>query len=415
MPRKLILTIISVALLLWAVGCSENSLEPEADVDAINQDEFGGFDAKTEAPAFGDADLSATESEEVVVDDPLLGSPLMDSLVTDIEAGVIHFRAVWGRLVYDSTVTEITDWTGSLTLSRGGAAVRRLIRFEEGQDKLLERTERELVEWESFTTVHNDGIAVDLYVPRLAQLFDTSLVIEDISDTTLVIDTVGTVIDTTVIVDEYVDTTFVATPIDPEPFMLDFVTGPYSRSFTFDELAQLDTIVQLDDGNAIAFHAVRVYRNRCPRGFLHGRWGRDEDGNGLFRGQWTDQHGILTGWVNGTYETTEQGRNIFYGKWIDRTGRFEGFLRGTWRQHPNVSSDPNAVFHAGGWLMGAIYNANREEIGVLKGHYVNVPNLNGGFFQARWRLHCGMIQPEDDSFGEGDSTGPNIDPGTGNG
>ncbi|RME23838.1 MAG: hypothetical protein D6800_09350, partial [Candidatus Zixiibacteriota bacterium] len=172
--KKLATTIAVLGLLLLAVGCSNQAVDPSAS-DGLNlTDEFGGYTTVAEKPAFGDTQLADEENDEQEINDPILGSPAVDSVIADPEAGAFHLRAVWGRLELDTTVTQQTDWSGSLTISRGAEVVRRLIRFENGQDYLLPRTSRDLIEWVSVTTVHNDGIAVDLYVPPPRPILDTT-------------------------------------------------------------------------------------------------------------------------------------------------------------------------------------------------------------------------------------------------
>jgi len=375
MKRHLLTSLALTALVLFAIGCSEQATEP--DTGGLNLvDEFGGFTATSEQPAFGDGELQDEADQEVDYNDPMLASAPVDSLVNDPDAGLFHLRVVWGRLEYDSTVTTMTDWTGSLTISRGAEVVRRLIRFEPGQDELLPRTDRTLIEWKSITTVHNDGIAVDLLVPRPRPELD-SILVTDSSGSVWVIDTLW-----------------------PDPVTVTFETGPYSRTFTLAEIAALDTVVYLDDSNAVAFHGMQFFKYRCPRGFLTGEWGYNEEGNGVFRGMWTDQHGFITGWVRGHFGQDDNGRNVFFGKWISHSGRFEGFLRGSWRPAPNVGADPNAMHHAGGLFWGEIFSADRVRIGHLRGRYRNSDHFRGGFFQARWKLDCNDLRPDDPGTGD---------------
>jgi len=371
MTHKLLAIMLAAGLLLWAGGCSENATDPDLTGGMNLEDDFGGYTAAAEAPGFGDPEILGDEDDEPEYEDPLLASPSVDAIINDPMAGLFHLRAIWGRLRYDSTVTEITDWTGSLSTSRGAVILRRVIRFEPNQDEILPRTDHRIIEWKSFTTVHNDGIAVDLFVPPPRPIFDTTITIVDETDTLITIDT-----------------------IRPEPVTVSFVTGPYSRTFTLGELASLDTIVQLDDSNAVALHAMQIFRVHCPRGFLAGRWGYDENGKGVFKGIWTDRHGFITGYLRGHYGRNETGDRAFFGKWIDRLGQCKGFLRGTWAPFPTVSIDEVNCGRARGWFKGRIYNVNRVEIGVLKGKYRGSAHYRGGFFQGRWKLHCN-VRPVD--------------------
>ncbi len=371
MLKKTLIPMLALAMLVVAIGCSDNTSAP-AVADTPNlTDEFGGYTATSEAPAFGDADLAATEAEEEEIDDVLLASPAVAEMVDDPNCGRFHFRAVWGQLCYDSTHTDPTDWTGSLTASRGALVIKRLIRFELNQDGYLPRTTPELVEWFSTTTVHNDGIAVDLFVPPVV---DTSFVVDTLGDTTVVCDT-----------------------IPGDPVTLTFETGPHTQTFTLDELASLDTVVTLADSNAVAFHSLQVFPNQCRRGHLVGRWGYDSEGNGVFNGVWHNRRGWAVGHVQGHFGQDDNGNNVFYGKWIDRTGKFEGLVKGTWGPNPNVNANSNAFRHAGGWFRGEICDSDGAMIGELKGKYKSSPELGRGWFQARWKLNC-----DDVSAGSGD-------------
>lgn len=382
MLRKLFLPLLTLSFLLWTVGCSDNPSTPEINSETPNlNDDFGGYTATDDEPGFGDPELLASENDEEDVTDELLGTREVDSIVADIDAGMFHFRAIWGRLCYDSTVKALTDWTGSLTISRGAEIVRKVIRFERGQDYIKPRTDRRLIEWVSFTSVHNDGIGVDIFIPRVLPVIDTTYVVGDQNDTTIVIDT-----------------------LLPEPVAVTFETGPYSRTFSLDELAALDTTVILEDGNAVAFYAVPYYRTWCARGFLAGHWGFDSTGQGVFRGMWMSHRGYLDGWLKGNFGVNEQGQRVFFGKWIDRSGKFEGFLKGTYR--PIGMNNGNGRFDnlrkGGGAFEGNIFNAEQTEIGVLKGRYFSAPHFRISYFQGRWKLYCPEeFKPDSMNFADG--------------
>ncbi|MFZ5979738.1 MAG: hypothetical protein ACOYVF_03820 [Candidatus Zixiibacteriota bacterium] len=374
MLRRLILPLFAVALLFWVAGCSDNPSTTDLTEETPDlNDAFGGYKATSEEPGFGDPELIEAESDGEEFNDVMLAYPSVDSLVSDDDAGMFHLRAVWGRLCYDSTVTVVTDWSGSLTLSRGAEIVRRVIRFE-GNDYILPRTDRLLIEWVSSTTVHNDGIGVDIYVPLPIPTFDTTVIYTD-TDTTLVIDT-----------------------IMPEPVTLTFETGPYSRTFTLEELAALDTTVYLDDSNAVSFQGMQFYRNWCARGFLDGVWGYDSTGQGVFRGKWISQHGFISGWLKGTFGVNDDGERVFFGKWINLNGDFEGLLAGTYRPIGWTSNGEGAMkekHYGGGAFEGKIYDADSTEIGVLKGRYHSMPEFRSSYFHGRWKLDCPGLVPAD--------------------
>ncbi len=182
------LTALVGVLLLWSVGCSDTPSQPESADTPNNSAEFGGYTATSEQPAFGSPEFASIETEAagVEVSDPILATAEVMDMERDPEARSYAVRIQWGRLDFDSTVTTVTDWSGSLSLNRGAEVVRRVIHFERGQDELLPRTDRRLIEWKSLTTVHNDGLLVEIFNPRrpdsirldttLVKIIDTSIV-----------------------------------------------------------------------------------------------------------------------------------------------------------------------------------------------------------------------------------------------
>jgi hypothetical protein len=383
MIRKLILPLMALALIVWVAGCSKSPTNNKS-TDTSSSNQFGGYTTTTETPAFGDAALAANSAGEQIVNDPAVNSPMVDSLQNDTTAGVFHFRAVWGHLRYDSTVTVATDWSGSLTINpRGAIVLRKKIRFEHATDSILPRTSWNNLQWISKTTVYSDGIECDLLIPRPRPTYDTTFI--------PVVDTLG---DTTMTIK--IDT------IPGTPAKVEFVSGPYSRTFTLSELARLDTVINLNDSVSIAFGAFERTHFGCPRGMLAGSWGADSvSGDYAFKGSWISGFGLLSGFVEGTATTDSMGIKVFYGKWIDSTGEFQGFLRGLWGFQPNYHADSNAVIHAGGWFWGGVYDANANLTGIVKGRFKSGETADAGFFQGRWRTSCMEKGKWDDGMDNG--------------
>ena len=372
--KRASLQVACLAFLLAMValtGCSKNATEPaKADSSNILNQPDGGFTTTNEAPGFGDPALVGEPAGEIAYADPFASASDVESLFVDPMAGIYHVRILWGHLEVDSTELDVTDWTGSLSTSRGCEVLRRVIRFEE-RDSILPRTSRQQIEWVSHTRPHNDGIAVDIIIPPVKPVIDTEFVwvVDSIlGDSTLV---------------EHIDTIWWR----PPPVRVSFQTGPYSRTFSLEELARLDTIVTLEDGNEVAFTAFKFERFDCPKGFLGGRWGQDDSGNGVFSGIWIDRHGP-SGHLRGRWGTNDAGERVFFGKWISENGRFEGLLRGRWMPHPNVNADSTAFEHAGGWFAGKIFNDADVEIGILRGLFRTHPEAKAGAFMGRWKLFC---------------------------
>jgi len=378
--KRLSISSVAIALMILVMGCSNKSSEPLIEDNPNFTEEFGGYTATDEEPGFGDAALVASEGEEEIVVDDYESLPDVVDLLSNPEAGIFHLQNIWGQLRYDSANTTPTDWAGSISTTRGVLLIRRLIRFEPATDYLEPRADRKSVEWVSQTTVHNDGIAVDLLLPPELPIIDTTWSYDGVDSSIVSIDTILV-----------------------EPVMLTFETGPYSQTFSLEELASLDTVVYVDaDSNAVAFHGFQWYQNSCPRGFLAGRWGYDQDGTGVFAGLWRDRSGYMAGYVRGHYGLNAQGVAVFFGKWITRAGKFAGFLRGNYGPLHHAS---NAAGNTG-WFAGDIYNGEKDPIGRLRGLYGTDQFFPGGWHLARWKLFC----PNENGNGNGNGTG-NVDDG----
>jgi hypothetical protein len=364
MPQRILISFIILGLLVLFGGCSETTT---SSGDNPQSDDFDGYTPTDEAAFFGDSYMMTEMGEDSSFDDPMVENADVKALIDDPNSGVFALRIIWGSLEYDSTVTEVTDWSGSLAVSYGAILIKRLIRFEPGQDYIKPRTSRDSVEWVSKTTVHNDGILVFVYVPP---------------STTTDIKTIT------------------------------FGTGPFTKSFEISDLIKLDTVFALDDSvNSVAFRAFKIqpHGNMCPKGFLEGRWGRDSTGQGIFFGRWISQHGLLAGHLRGRWgriDINGDELSVFYGKYIDITGRFKGLVRGIYMPHPSPSVDANCC-PPHGKFYGFFHGANGVVQGVLKGHYRMPPSDSDrkmGYFGGRWKAYCnGNAHAEDARDGMDDN------------
>jgi len=344
MKRTVFLFALLAALGLMLGGCSSSTNSPDP---TANLEDFGSYTTAKEQPAFGDPFVEAVMDGEEAYNDPIAVSPAVDSIENDDSTAVYCFRMIWGNLQDDSGITESTDWSGSLSLSRGAIVVTHTIRFEPLQDYIMPRYDDsgnfvpETLGWVSKTSVGFDGIAARLIIPP-------------------------SVTDDTVIVT--------------------YGSAQLTISFPITVLDDLDTLINISLGNAISFQA-----NRCEsgpdirsRGHVIGRWGQDENGQGVFYGRWMTTRGLVVGAVKGEWGVDSTGAQIFVGKWIDRTGNFEGFIKGVWR-------DRGQGKNAAGQFRGRIFNALREPIGVVKGHFKKGTTRWGGFFAGKWCVGDGCF------------------------
>jgi hypothetical protein len=365
------LVVIAAALALAASGCITSSDDPAPGLSAADQTvdldaEFGGFNTANEAPAFGDAELADTNSltgegdEGVDFDDAMARERHMIRLSDHPEVDVYALRVMWGTLdrdLEDVTFPAPVDWSGSLSLERGGLLVRRVLRFEpiQGDHIVRPREDRRVIEWVSTTIGGRDGL--------LVAVFDPQLVLDDSSGSD----------DTATAVGEAYTT----------PNVITFETEPLTVSFNVSSLADLDTVVEVGGSNlAVAFRGIRIEPGPypCPSGFLGGVWKRAPDTEGgVFYGRWMGADGRVAGYLRGHYGVNSDGRKVFFGKYIDLSGRFRGFLRGRWENLPDL---PGGRFH------GVWFDALRRPRGELGGRYLVAPDGGRGTFHGRWRAYC---------------------------
>ncbi|MCK5127877.1 MAG: hypothetical protein KAR42_16590 [candidate division Zixibacteria bacterium] len=322
-------------------GCS-SSVDPVETGTTL--EDFGSFKPTDESPNFDDADIAelTTEAEEVEVADPAALSPIVTAVENADVPEIYTMRVVWGNLERDSGVTDLTDWSGTLTLSRGAVIVKRTIRFEPGQDYLLPRYDSlgiihpEVLNYVSKTSWHFDGLRLNLYIPP---------------------------------------------SVTDEVVTLTYESENLSMTFNIDELEDLDTLISIGFGNAISFQSISYDPTVSTRGSLAGRWGRDDEGNGIFYGKWIGAHGNLMGTLKGEWGTDEEGNQVFAGKYIDINGQFEGLIKGVWAIR-------GVGHNAAGHFKGRIYNSELEPIGMLKGHFKRGNNCKSGYFAGRWCVGC---------------------------
>jgi hypothetical protein len=336
----LFVRVLAVGLpLTWLVGCDPVTDSPQ---DASNSgtaweqstnltSEYGGYDFTAEPPAFGDPEVQAIGAEEspVVVSDP-------ESLATQ---NAFALRILWGQLRTNRDAQQVTDWSGRITVTSGGFAVLRTIAFEyPGDHLLLPRENRQTLGFVSHTRPSFDGLL---------------LLVRDPGDPTAT---------------------------------LRFETGPFTGSWTFAELRDIDTVIPVDAvGNAVALQGIPADSvATCPNGVVRGRW-RERDGErGVFRGLWATAFGRPVGHIRGHFGVNDQGERLWFGKIIDRDGLVIGLARGTWEP----STDPA---RPGGAFSGHWMGRGGERQGGVAGHFMAARETEygvAGYFQGRWRTAC---------------------------
>ena len=349
-----VLTAVAVMGVLGLVlaGCGTESTPVTVnEIEELNlTDDFGGYKATDYPLAFGDPEIENSMTEDGAA--PAFASDSIDFDTLDENEG-FNFYAVairWGQLEGDPTNTTVTDWSGTASLERGHLRLLRLIRFERGQDSIVRPRVGPLeISWVSKTTVHFDGLLFLIADPAYA-----------------------------------------ADPLSPIANSFTFATEPYTETFTVEDLADLDTIITVDDlGNQVAITAHKIERDPCGKGFVEGVWRANNHLGkmGKFFGKWMGDDGSLAGHLRGHWGRRGNGERVFFGQWISLAGVFKGFIRGEWRPDPDQPGN--------GFFRGQIFTRNKTELGVLRGQYViKRDGRAGGFFKGGWKIDCPDEDPD---------------------
>ncbi len=329
-PRSLTLRtwLATTATVLSFAACIDAESEVDEVAAAIELDN-GGLDTEDEAPMFGADQQFAAASIEG-------GDAYVDAMAEDdatVEmraiAGALRARlvVVWGQLPPDlEPETESRDWSGRLSVNRGAIVVRRTIGFEEATDRVLPRTDRTAIDFDTQTRPFADGLVLELVDPDPANAEPLTLTydLDDGSSHALAI--------------------------------ADLLAGPVS--------AEVD-----DQGNRIVATLVRD-GDACDHGFGRGRWRAVGDGLGRMMGMIADADGAPIGHLRGIWGERQNGEQAFFGKYIATDGSFRGIFAGRY-----ADGELHGRWIGRGGDTGRLDGAYRES---LPGPEV------GGLFLLRW-------------------------------
>ena len=329
------LSIFALSVMLIIGGCSKNSpTEPDQEEELTELDRpYGGFDTSDELPAFGDPKISVAYDDDQDVDDLITLDPEFTDVIGSDTVNAYYIRITWGLLEGDSTATDIINWDGSATITRGKLGIMKTIRFEGNDRIILPRPDRKTVQWESVTVPHYEGILL-------------------------------------VIVDK--DTLNV-------PGEFTFMTNLYTKTFSYDELDSLELVETVTpQGHQVS---IQAYNNQIipfGGGFLEGQWIKNRQHGGIFKGRWINNVGTRVGHLKGIWGENRFGEKVFFGKYVHLNGQFGGILAGKWGYN---DQDQNK-----GWLKGRWVNHSLTAIGTLQGHWkVKEDSTRHGFFHGKWK------------------------------
>ncbi len=314
------------------VACVDSSPGQSTD-DAVSALELdsGGLDTSDEAPQF-DAEAAFTAAaieSDTATADPMASDPSMVALnAPGANVDAHDLLILWGRFPADRDATTGRDWSGELRLSRGGMLIRRKIMFEQATDRVLPRTSRDAISFESVTRPAADGIALTVFDPQSGS---------------------GPL-------------TLTYTP----------VTGA-AHSIDLAQLATGPVVIDVGDGNRILIAGQRR-NDACSHGFLRGRWRTLTPKASGYLGVVTNADGDVVGHIRGIAGTRKSGESVMFGKFINREGHFMGLVKGSFE---------NGTF-AAHWL------DRQGDHGQLHGVYFPGATDHGGGFLGKWsEASCG--------------------------
>ncbi|MCH7755711.1 hypothetical protein IH970_11395, partial [candidate division KSB1 bacterium] len=278
----------SVLLAMLAFSACSNNGQLTSPGEELGEEafslekEFGGYESNDETTAFGDGEMADEFGEDESVADTYATDAGMTDVLNPGTAAVdgvkaCFVRITWGLLEGDSTATDAIDWNGSAQVSKGTLVVLRKIRFEGNDAIVLPRTDRRLVEFNSHTLGHLDGLLL-------------AIIDNDSTD---------------------------------EEGIFTFTAGDYSKTFTFGELDSLELIEPV---GALGYEVSII--SRCKEvvpfggGFMAGRWVKTREHGGIFKGRWISGNGAHAGHLKGIWGIADNGEKVFKGKIIDMNGNF---------------------------------------------------------------------------------------------
>src|SRR4051812_13499294 len=169
MRAKLPLALLLASTTVACVDDAKSAEPTSADVTSAIEKDNGGLDTTDEAPMFG-AELAfdaASIEADAATADPMSGDPTIVAMTGPNATNVVARDLVilWGRMPADRTATTPRDWSGELRVSRGGMLVRRTVAFEDATDRVLPRTARDTISFQSRTLPASDGLYLEVLDP----------------------------------------------------------------------------------------------------------------------------------------------------------------------------------------------------------------------------------------------------------
>lgn len=345
--KQLSILVVSV-ILLFTSSCvkHDESLigDDESTAQSALNDPFTALGTGDEELQFGDDDVVSVDTEESNVEDeyaPENQEAADEPTTAGCDVYSLLFR--WGQLTgVNRDVSGVTHWSGDIHVNVGTLSVIKKVAFD-FNDELMPRIDPKVIEFESNTRPHFDGLRIRYEVCDA----DKALLGEGETPTL----------------------TFNAS------------NAPLSKSFAAAELVDLNVLEQNLNANNDRFQALAVKKSDLCQGTLQGRWIQKNANYGVFKGIVVATNGIRVGYVKGFFGQHEK-ESKWVAKFISHAGHFGGIMKGTYADN-NFSGD--------------IYSKTKNEIGSVEGSFV-LPSETGdlGTFSANYTLDCDQVPSSDE-------------------
>jgi len=382
------------------LGQSVNDIDTEDPVAALSKP-FETLGTTDESVAFDDVDISGAEEDVLTLSkatdasalglvspvstgdpilvpvDPVLADPPPDVPCPRLETYFLKVR--WGQIFRDRNEMERDEreagertwmnWSGSLEASEGQLTLVKTILFERngkdapGPDMVHERTNRQVIAFDSYTKPHYDGLLVKYQYCAATGTIDPPVLLPADGIAVVPADDILPVPSARTI-------TFSARGLVPEPF---------SKTWTLTELKKINKFYEDVDANHDAFHIVSLRRDdqdhcRDMKGEIHGVWFKVNERFGHIKGRVVSANGDAVGHIKGFYsKANDAGEHKVVAKFIGHDGKFKGILIG-------IGKD--------GAFSADIFNRDRVKIGMVKGRYKEGDSRRKGTFSAIYEIEC---------------------------
>jgi hypothetical protein len=314
-------------------GSSDGVATTSAALDTTN----GGLNVTSqESPAFADTEIEALPAMDSTL--AALVDPTDPTLATAAMPGATAYRIalVWGHLPppHDADTTsvapQVEDWDGAVSVAAGAIGLKRTIAFDPNDHIDYPRANAQMLSFTSHTLPYVDGVLLRVVIPSGG------------------------------------------TPT------LHFATSALTTDIDLSQLAAKEGGVVRLANDVEGLGWIGFPEDGCARGFVHGRWIKQEANLGRTMGVVSDGDGNRIGYTRGIWGySPKRAENVWFSKIIDLDGTPKGLAFGKYGEGA----------YAGLW--GAA-DENHIDVGTTEGVYSDGYDVGDGrgVWLGRWSAKC---------------------------